>query len=82
MKKLAYITMIAALIFGIQSPDAVCATPNAIEEAKEGKGQARITYDSASETLKSPKTPKPLVCNLSTLSKPTIKAFKPVEFEM
>lgn len=51
MKKLAYITMIAALIFGIQTPESVAAAPNTMEEAKEGKGQARISYHSSSETL-------------------------------
>lgn len=51
MKKLAYITLIAAFVFGVQPQEAFSTENNAIDMEKGGKGEARIAFDQNSETL-------------------------------
>ena len=51
MKKLAYITLIAAFIFGVQTQEAFSSELNAFEMEERGEGHARIGYDDNSETL-------------------------------
>lgn len=51
MKKLAYITLIAAFIFGVQTQKAFSTELNAFEMEERGEGHARIGYDDAAEKL-------------------------------
>lgn len=51
MKKLAYITLIAAFVFGVQTQEAFSSENNAIEIERGGKGEARAAFDQNSEIL-------------------------------
>ena len=51
MKKLAYITLIAACVFGLQPQNAFSAENNAIEMEKGGKGTVKILMDQNAEVL-------------------------------
>ena len=52
MKKLAYITLIAAFIFGVQTQQAFSATDNAeVEVVKSERGEAKVVYNYKTETL-------------------------------
>ncbi len=51
MKKLAYITLIAAFIFGTQPQEAFSTESNVFEMEERGEAQVRIGYDDNSQTL-------------------------------
>jgi len=51
MKKLAYITLIAACVFGLQPQEAFSTENNAIEMEKGGKGSVKILMNQNTEVL-------------------------------